>query len=433
MFETGVQRAGITSGRIPGDTSGARVFFETPTPNAKNADGIKSFAAAPVFSADSLYNTGPFDLSITCATDGARIYYTLDGSKPSENSSLYTSPIPIDSNMPVRAIAVCEGYLNSDITTHTFLFEEKHSLPVVCISGDPGAIREVYSVTDRWQKVEREGYTEYFEPDGRLGLSFPCGLRVSGASTLLAAQKSLTVYLRSGYGRASITYPFFKDSDVNTFKSFVIRSGGQDRTAARIRDSFFSRAVKGMNIDFAETRPCVVYINGKYWGIYDLNENQNENYLESHYGADPDEVDIIRRNTTHLEGDNRDIKRVREYALSRDLSNDETYAKFCEWVDADAFIDYVAAQVYFANSDMLNQKYWRSWDYAVKWRPIFFDLDFGLYGNSPSRNILSSYFKVEGVPSQDGFLTNMDIFCGLKKNKGWREKFARRYVWLIIN
>jgi hypothetical protein len=335
--------------------------------------------------------------------------------------------------MPVRAIAVCEGYLNSDITTHTFLFEEKHSLPVVCISGDPGAIREVYSVTDRWQKVEREGYTEYFEPDGRLGLSFPCGLRVSGASTLLAAQKSLTVYLRSGYGRASITYPFFKDSDVNTFKSFVIRSGGQDRTAARIRDSFFSRAVKGMNIDFAETRPCVVYINGKYWGIYDLNENQNENYLESHYGADPDEVDIIRRNTTHLEGDNRDIKRVREYALSRDLSNDETYAKFCEWVDADAFIDYVAAQVYFANSDMFNQKYWRSWDYAVKWRPIFFDLDFGLYGNSPSRNILSSYFKVEGVPSQDGSLTNMDIFCGLKKNKGWREKFARRYVWLIIN
>lgn len=433
MFDTGVQRAGTTSGRMENDPVGTRVFFAKATPKAANAPGFSSYASSPVFSANSLYNTEAFELSITCATEGASIFYTLDGSVPTVHSDPYTSPIRIDKNTPVRAIAVRDGLLPSEITTHTFLFEEKHSVPVVCITGNPGDINKVYSVTDRWQKIEREGFAEYYEADGKLGIIFPCGLRVSGASTLLDPQKSLTLYLRSGYGRAEITYPFFKDSDVNTFKSLVIRAGGQDRQFARLRDSFFSKAVKGMNIDFAETRLCVVYINGKYWGIYDLNENQNEDYLSGHYGVNPEEVDIIRRNITPLEGTREDIKRVRAYALNKDLSNDETYAKFLEWVDADAFIDYVAAQTYFANSDMFNQKYWRSWDYSVKWRPVFFDLDFGLHGNNPSRNILGSYFKVEGVPSRDGSLTNMDIFCGLKKNKGWRDRFVERYVWLIYN
>ena len=250
---------------------------------------------------------------------------------------------------------------------------------------------------------------------------------------MTAAQKSLAVLLRSGYGVSETNYPFFADSDVSSYKSLVLRNSGQDRTSARLRDSFFMKAVKGLHIEQVETRLTVVYINGKYRGIYDLNENQNEDYMASHYGVDPDAVDIIRRNATALEGTKYEFLRVREYALNRDLSDDALFAEFTEWVDVEYFTDYIIAQTYFANSDMFNQKYWRSQDYSVKWRPVFFDLDFGLHAVSPTRNILSSYFRVEGVPSQDGSLTNMDIYVGLRKNAAWRDYFCERYVYVVLN
>ena len=433
-FSTGVLRAGVSSGRDATDPSGARRFYDEPTPGAANASASYSgYAAMPMLSNASLYQSKPFALTISISDPSAHVYYTTDGSIPDESSTPYMQPITIDKNTILRTAAVSDGRLWSDVVTQTYLFGEKHTLPVVCLSGDPAAIDQVYRVTDRWEKVEREGHMEYYESDGTTGVSFPCGLRVNGASSLLLRQKSLGIYLRAGYGQSEVTYPFFGGDEIKTFHSLVVRNSGQDRTDARLRDSFCSLAVEGLNIDNFATRPVIVYINAEYWGIYDLNENQNEDYLAAHYGADPKSAEIIRRNTTVLSGDNRDFKRVRNFALNRNLADDEVYAQFCEWIDVDYFTDYLIAQTYFANSDMFNQKYWRSADGKVKWRPIYFDLDYSLRGSNPSGSILSAYFTYEGVPSQDLTLTNMDIFYGLKKNATWRDKFCARYVYVVVN
>ncbi|MEL7609562.1 MAG: lamin tail domain-containing protein [Bacillota bacterium] len=433
-FSTGALRSGITSGRDASDPSGARRFYDDPTPGAANAAvSYSGYAAAPALSNASLYQSAPFALTISVGDPSARIYYTTDGSIPSESSTPYTQPISIGKNTILRTAAIADGRLWSDVVTKTYLFETKHTLPVVCLSGAPSAIDQVYGVIDRWKKIEREGYMEYYEAGGTPGVSFPCGLRVNGASSLLMRQKSLSIYLRAGYGQSEVTYPFFEGNEIKTFRSLVVRNSGQDRTSARLRDSFCSLAVQGLNIDNFATRPVIVYINAVYWGIYDLNENQNEDYLAAHYGADPDSVEIIRRNTTVLSGSNRDFKRVRAYALNRNLADDSVYEEFCQWVDVDYFTDYLIAQTYFANSDMFNQKYWRSTDGKVKWRPVYYDLDFSLRGAAPSRSILGAYFTYEGVPSQDGTLTNMDIFYGLKKNASWRDQFCARYVYVVVN
>ena len=54
-------------------------------------------------------------LTMSCATEGATIYYTTDGSKPDENAFRYTYPISYNANQIIRAIAVAEGYENSSI------------------------------------------------------------------------------------------------------------------------------------------------------------------------------------------------------------------------------------------------------------------------------------------------------------------------------
>jgi hypothetical protein len=61
------------------------------------------------------------DVSIGCATEGARIHYTLDGSFPTRESSLYGSPLQIRESTIVRALAVRAGWVDSEIATATYV------------------------------------------------------------------------------------------------------------------------------------------------------------------------------------------------------------------------------------------------------------------------------------------------------------------------
>ncbi len=429
-FETGVLSLGVTSGRIESDTSVARVFFESATKGKQNDDDISvGKSPQPVFSETGLYHTESFTVTITCSDPNAVIYYTTDGEEPNTRDKEYTGPITISENTPLRAASYISGKLKSDVTTANYLFEDPHTVPVVCITGDPDDIDEVLSVTNKWEKVEREAYISYYEEDGSLGTSFPAGIKPKGAGTLVYAQKSLSINLRAAYGQSSVTYPFWDDYEYDTFASLVVRNGGQDWATARIRDSFASALVEGMYIDNAATRPVAVYINGEYNGLYDLNEDQNSEFLVTHYGVDGDTANIIRRNSGEIKGENDDFKRVRSYAESKNLSDDAVFEEFSQWVDVEYFTDYFIAETYMCNSDMFNQKYWRTTDYAVKWRPIFYDLDFAF--KSYSRDIISQFFNEDGVPSADGSLTYFEIYIGLRKNAAWREYCVERYVEVV--
>jgi hypothetical protein len=138
---------------------------------------------------------------------------------------------------------------------------------------------------------------------------------------------------------------------------------------------------------------------------------------------------MIKRNQYALSGTKYEILDVRSYARSHNLANEDYYQKFIQWVDEEEIMDYIAAQTFFGNGDMFNQKYWREMNYEVEWRLIFYDLDGALY--SKSSNYLYSYFNSNGVPSANGSLTNMDIQCALLQNDGWKEQFIERYAYLL--
>ena len=429
-FETGVLTPEITSGRIESDPGTARVFFESPTRGRKNGGDITTgVAPQPVFSDLSLYHDSTFQVGITCTDPNAEIYYTTNGDEPSLKSKRYTEPVTISKNTPLRAVSYSSGKRLSEITTATYLFEERHTVPVVCVTGNPERVRQVLRVDSQLDKVERLAYISFYEPDGTLGVGFPAGIKPKGAGTVVYSQKSLSINLRAGYGQSSVTYPFWPGYDFDTFSALVVRNGGQDWATARIRDSFTSALVEGMNVDNSATRPVVVYINGVYNGLYDLNEDQNGEFLETHYGVDGDTVEFIRRNQTPIKGKSKDIKRVRQFAENKNLADDAVFAEFAQWVDVDYFTDYFIAQTYICNSDMFNQKYWRTTDYALKWRPVFFDLDFAF--KTAQRDIIGQYFNPNGVPSVDQSLTYFEIYIGLKKNAAWREYCVERYVEVV--
>ena len=436
IFDTGYQREGVSSGRIASDPTIGRVFFVDPTPGKKNDEQTASgYAAAPAFSVTQLYQDEPFELTLSSSVGGASIYYTTDGSMPDEYAKQYTEPIQVSNSCSIRAVAIQDGKLVSNETAATYLFTEKHTVPVVCITADPDELKEIIKTSSREDKVEYKGDISYYDTLGDFCVSFYAGIRAKGRSMLKYTQKSFSINLRSRYGQTTVSYPFFEDSDIIKYSALCLRSGGQDRGRSRLRDSYFSRLAEGLKIENIKTRIVALYLNGEYYGVFDLNEEQDESYLASHYGVDPSKVDIINRNDEVKEGSAEDFLRVRAFAVEQDLSDDAVFAQFAAWVDVDYFTDYLAYRSYIADSDMLNQAYWRAQDYSVKWRPILFDLDYGLFGNQYSqdykKDILQRYFYEDGVRSPNGSRTNMDIYVGLYKNAQWRKKFVARYIELM--
>ncbi len=435
VFETGATTVGMTSGREHLSQLGERRFFASATRGYENASPILGCVSEPDFSVASLFHSSSFKLALSCVTSGAEIRYTTDGSNPTKSSRLYSGPITISSNTVVKARAYLEGHAASPVTAHTYIFRDPHSLPVVSISLSSSDFSSMYTAVMSENGGVKHGpevacYMEYYI-GGKRAISSGAGVRVSGASTSVYPQKSLGLYFRAGYGRSSLDFPLFDGCKVSSFRSLVLRNGGQDAYNARIRDSYLSRICRGMNIDVAAFRPVVVYINGEYRGVYDLKENLNEDYLVSHYGIKRSTVDIIKRNGYCLAGDNSTWYHMLNMCKTMDFSSQANFNKLAELVDTDSIIDYLIARTYFYDGDMFNQKYWHTRDNKLKWRAVFYDSDYAMSGNSPAGNILPLYFRREGVSSAHGFITQMDIFCALNQNKAWRDKFITRYIYYV--
>ena len=429
LFETGALKLGYTSGRVEGG-KGERAFFDTPTLGEKNASPVDRQLNAPEFSLPGGYYAGQQALAIT-AEEGCSIYYTLDGSTPTAQSAPYTQPLALTETTVVKAIAAKDGYIVSDPAVATYLFVEPHVIPVVSLTMDEADFRAICASTTKENIVERACNVEYYENDGTLGTSFPAGIRISGNSTRNYPQKSFSLYLRSGYGKSSVVYPFFENYELTQYNTLLLRNAGQNISYARMMDAYASALFSDMRMDSAKSKFVVVYVNGRYYGILDLKENLNEDGLAYKNDVDVQEVTVIRRNIHALSGSNAQVKQVYDYAKSWNMADDVQYEKFCEFVDADAWIDYIIARSYTGDYDIFNQKLWNTSSYSVKWRPIFYDCDFAFAGLSACT--LDKYFTYDGVPSQDGSFTNMYIPTALKKNSGWRDAFVKRYAEVMVD
>lgn len=432
-FHTGVQRNGMSSGRIEGDNHTRRVFFTKKTKGEANSDSrYPGYTSQPIFSETALYPGAPFNLTLTSLDPNATIRYTTNGSEPTEKSKQYTEPIKINGNTVIRAAAFSDGLLKSEVVTYHYLFDEPHQVPVVCMAIAPEDFKTVYNVKKHrdLKGTDRKAQFNYYETDGKLGTTFPADVRCKGQGTLVYNQKSFSLHLRGQYGMSKLDYPLFPDYPYTTFGALVLRNGGQENDRARLVDSYVSRMSIGMNVEVANSRPTALYINGEYYGLYELGEDLNADFLETHYGADQDLVDLVRYNgDVATQGSSKEWKELREYAKKAKLTNDADYAAYIEKIDEAYFIDYLIARTYACDTDMINQKYWRVRG-SIKWRPLLFDLDLAM--RSPKRNdVMDKYFSKNPVVSPHGYQSVFYVFAVLKTNKGFCQKFVERYVEIL--
>lgn len=426
---------GYSSGKdINGN--GDVVYYSALTPGEDNGtENLKSSLPNPEFSRKSTYLKKGTQIEITAPF--GEIHYTIDGSIPTENSPTYTGPITVSRTGVVRARNFAVGYVPSDTVCATYLTDRKHDLPVVFLTTDEsnlydyntgiwamgaGASEEFpYEGANFWQNWERPVNFEYMTTDGVSQVAFDAGVSVFGQYSRANDQKSVEIKLKDKYGPQQVCYPFFGEDAVNVFSSFVLRNGGQDYNIAHIRDAYAAMVIKDqMDIDIMDYQPVVCYVNGVYHGIYDMREKIDEDYLANNHGADPDKVDLIKANSNVKAGTYDNYGQLLDYVNSHDLSNDVYYNKVCQYVDIDELINYWLCETFFSNTDTGNIKFWRERTPGAKWRWIFFDVDWCLFGSTYEYNYIGDYLDPNGHGVGQAFET--DLYVNLYKNPAFRTR-----------
>lgn len=315
---------------------------------------------------------------------------------------------------------------------------------------------------------ERETHIDYFESDGTntsCKLQQDCGIRIQGNYSRSDYQKSFRLYARADYGEKNFKYGFWnqaKDDSGNViekYKKIVLRNGGNCAFTTKFADSYWQSLMEGIDCDKQSARPCVVYLNGEYWGVYVLQDDYCGAYFENKHGVDKDSVIIYKgdaeanrvlgykldegelpEGVTNEDYYFQDIENfMREH---NDLSNPADYEAFCQLVDADSALDYFATQVWINNKWDWPGKNWSMWKSTIndptnpyadgKWRFLMYDVEFGgISGRDDARSntVKESKLLLTGTAEMED--TNWDkpnvrCFALLMTNPGFREKFNAR-------
>ncbi|MCE5343393.1 MAG: lamin tail domain-containing protein, partial [Eubacteriales bacterium] len=297
-------------------------YYNQPTPGAENGTGYYGYASNPAFSMDGGEYKGTVQVSMAIPS-GMNVYYTLDGAIPTQDATLYNAGdvFEMTSVTVLRARAFDPGGLlqPSETVTQTYLVNVYHTLPVVSVVSDPNELwnaeNGMLTVGDNvdksqgipfknavyreFGKIPREGYVEMYLQDGTRLLSQGMEFALQGQYSLDMPQKSFKVKAKARYGAKYFEASLFKDRPFTEYKCFVLRDSGNDAVWTRMNDGFQSRLIDAFNAS-ADTpatvlhqawNPVVVYLNGQYWGHYNMRERADRNFIAQSEGLDLSQAD----------------------------------------------------------------------------------------------------------------------------------------------
>lgn len=369
-------------------------YFEAPTPGLPNTgNSYIGVSQANIEFSHLGGETEALDLTLGGVPSSSQIRYTLDATIPNESSPIYTSPISIHASTVVRARIFRQAHIPSPIQTHTYLVNRSHDLPIVSLVTEPKNFFDndtgIYVLGNSynaelphfganfWEDWERPIHFSFYESDHTLGLTFDGGIKIFGGWSRAQDQRSMSIFARNKYGLGEIDYPIFPNLDYTTFQSLVLRNSGNDWIKTMLRDAVLTGLMKGSGLDYQAYRPVATYLNGEYWGLYNIREKVSEHFIAAKHDINPEDIDILEFNAGIVHGDNQEYLELIDFVESNSLVSSENYQYVADRIDIDNFITYQTAQIYFDNTDWPgnNIKYWKAT--GGKWRWILYDTDFG--------------------------------------------------------
>jgi len=379
---------------------------------------------------------------------GAKIFYTIDGATPDGYSQRYRKPIKISKTTVLRAIAY-KDKLKTKGYGHTYLIDEPPStLPIVSVAitpsvlfdsetglymQGPDAIDSLWTKdgANFWSKREVEVSTEIFETDGKAEFRSITGFRLFGGMSRLFPQKSMTIVARDRYGKKHFRHKIFGKDGFKKYKFLVLRNSGSDWGKAHFRDGLMTGLLQDWDMETQNFRPSHVYLNGDYWGIYNIREKVNRYFVQSHADVDKDSIDLIEHRRTTKRGSRRHYLKMVRYIEKANLSDPIQYDYLNTQMDIDNFMDYQIAQIYFDNRDAGgNIKFWRPQTAGGRWRWILYDTDwgFGLHNKKAYENNSLEFHTEADGPAWPNPSWSTLILRKLLENPDFEERFIVKFT-----
>ncbi|HNW89549.1 MAG TPA: CotH kinase family protein [Bacteroidales bacterium] len=429
--------------RIP-DGSSSWCITNSPTPGQSNNGSTcyTGYAPKPVFTLAPGFYSGTQNVGITASIAGTEIHYTKNGNIPNISDPLYTTPIAVDATTVLRAKCFGpSGFLPGNTATNTYLINENTALTTISLSSDSTNLWGTTGIyTNYSQDWKKDCHVECFAPMGNQHFELDATMRIHGGYSSSFDQKSFRITTNNQMDSSFINYQLFPDKELTSYSSFLLRNSGNDWFYTYFRDALMQRLVRNTNLDFSAYRPCITFINGKYWGIYNIREKPDKNFVEDNRGIDDDSIDIVRNNynTPVLaeEGTMDAYTNMYNFIVNNDISIPANYGVVKSMLDIKNYADYFIAETYYINDDWIgycinNIKLWRERKPTAKWRYLLWDLDISLGFNWSW--IRCNYQRDKLWDAVNTTLTN-DHSAMLKKileNSEFKSYFINRYADLI--
>ena len=388
------------------DGKGGYGYFEKSTPGKANTGAVFSERVpAPVPDQTGGYYDTSVTVTASCA-EGAVIRYTLDGETPTLKSPVLPKEgVEIKKTASLRLRAFKDGALPSETADGTYLIAEDRPVPAVCLISDDkylfnkstGAL--VRGNSSSYPNYEKEWeypvHIEYFDADGERLISQMGSFTAAGHSARQNAQKSIALYARGVFGADTFAFDPFPLRDYGQYHSLLLRSANSDAFSTRLRDPVISSMAEGQGILYQDAVAIQVYINGRYWGHYNLREKINKYFIGAYEGVPEDavdDIDILARTGSDSwvqNGSNADWLALCDLCKTKDLNDPALLKQVTDALDVDSLFTHAAFEIIIGNTDITNVRVYRV--PGGKWRYLLFDVEAGFLGLQEGP--LSNYIK----------------------------------------
>lgn len=284
---------------------------------------------------------------------------------------------------------------------------------------------------------------ELFGGTSQYDLTVDCAIQMHGGHSRLAEKNpkhSFRITFNSDYGPSTLYYPIYGENNISEFNSLIIRTFfGDSWTIADyynyqgqyIRDQWMRMMQKHMGYPYSNGVYVHTFINGLYWGIYNLSERIDDRYCKYHFGGKKSSYDVIKKEDGRIQASEGNLEKwnrlITLSAKSAQISAYNLIAGTTEQeplLDVNNFIDYMILNFYVGNVDwdyhnwfaICNRDSTRTGFQFISWdgETIFYDLD---------TNLLD--LKNEGCPS--------GLFHNLMQNNTFKHRFIDRAYTLLSN
>ena len=336
--------------------------------------------------------------TLRASSNYGQLVYETDGTEPNKSSREWKDSLAVD-----KSKVISFGLKINDEVVHKktcfYLINFKSTFPVMSISTPESNLydprRGIYTKgqgafqdsTGYWKnanynkKWERKSRIIYLDLNGKEVVNQNAGLRIFGGMTRNASEKSLRIVARKTYGKAKFNYPFFKYRSNKKYKHLILRNSGNDAYKTRFKDVLSTQLSKNLDIDIQEFQPINLFINGLFWGVYNLRERIGQHYLKYNYNADIESLNLLQGRFTEDHGSNKSYKELREFLFKNSLTNEDNIDSLNKKIDVKNFLDYNIAQIYLCNVDYRgNIRFWQPDDDSV-FRWVMYDTDLGFGGS----------------------------------------------------